>query len=127
MDDIKEPEEIEAVSSLANDPSAFFSSMENRLGAGRLQHTPSMMEIPSSFIDDVFDEALYSKYDNKDDDDEDEYEYPSEEDDEEQSIGKRLNGHIDYPQSPQATEDSQSKEVAPPIPTAHSSSLLSEH
>ena len=140
MDDAKATsEEVDTVSSLANDPFAFFNSMENRLGAGRLQHTPSMMEIPSSFIDDVFDAASYAALnDNKDDDadddddddDEDEYEYPSEdkEDDDDDEDNHNTNDDDDDAQSPQNADDSTSKEVPPPpIPNNHSSSLQSDH
>eukprot|EP01084_Bolivina_argentea_P043519 80184_1 len=77
------------VGTLNKDATLFFNEMENMIGASRLQHTSSMMELPSNFLHEIIHERdeeydQMRKKKNKDDlkvlDEEDEYEYADDDD-----------------------------------------------
>eukprot|EP01084_Bolivina_argentea_P317477 550462_1 len=73
-----------AIGTLKKDASSFFWQMENFQGSGRLQHTASMMELPSGFADlvDEIDENDIREYEKHLNEDE-EHEFDDNNDDEE--------------------------------------------
>ena len=61
-------EDILSVGTLKQDPTSFFAQMDNLVASDRLQHTPSMMELPTSAIQDIireYDEEHAAMYGNK--------------------------------------------------------------
>eukprot|EP01084_Bolivina_argentea_P028615 53158_1 len=71
MADDDDASDILSVGTLTKDATLFFNQCENLMGSSRLQHTPSMMELPMSFIRDLVRERdeEYALYENKSDDD----------------------------------------------------------